>query len=134
MEHSSEAVRIFDSKGFNTPHSAALGSWELRQYGKVGVEVANRVEDQAHRLYCCGTLVYRGLGCQDGLRQLLQDFQQNQVDQEQLRGHFCVIFWDGARIQLLTDRTRCLHLFVRATNLYLDLVSGGVGRLPRRCR
>ena len=107
-----DARRVFGKKGFPAPAEFDLGRWTLLQYGKMLASPENHVAGASGTsLHACGTVVYRGLGYRDSLHRLLADFQVGQVDQEQLLGSFCLLFWDGRSISILMDRSRTLHVF-----------------------
>jgi hypothetical protein len=55
-------------------------------------------------VFSCGTIVYRGLGYRESLRRILEDFVGGNLDQMQALGNFCLFFWDGKEVSLLTDR------------------------------
>ena len=107
-----DARLVFGKKGFSAPAEFALGRWTLLQYGKMLASPENHVAGAGGTsLHACGTVVYRGLGCRDSLHRLLADFQAGQVDQEQLLGSFCLLFWNGRYVSVLLDRSRTLHVF-----------------------
>lgn len=110
--NSQEAREIFRRKGFGEPKTFELGHWRLYLYRKIVLDVENFVTRENCFLCCIGTVVYRGKGYRDSLVTLLRDFQAGQVCQEELIGHFCVLFWDGERLTALTDHLNTLHVFV----------------------
>ena len=103
---------VFQNKGFSAPAEFIFGAWTLLQYGKIlPFQINHTEEGDETSLHACGTLIYKGLGYQDSLQQLLTDFRKGQLDQEQLLGSFCLLFWDGRVISVLMDRSRTLHVF-----------------------
>jgi len=107
-----EAKRVFSRKGLGAPNSVHLGGWTLLAYHKVLWTVQNTVADtEDNRVFCCGTVSYRGLGYKASLARLLTDYRASAVDRAQLIGNFCLLFWDGRTISLLTDRLNAQHLF-----------------------
>lgn len=107
-----DARLIFGKKGFSAPSEFDLGRWTLLQYGKILPSPKNHITGaDGTSLHACGTVVYRGLGYRDSLHRLLTDFRDGQVDQEQLLGGFCLLYWDGRSISILMDRSRTFHVF-----------------------
>jgi hypothetical protein len=112
---------MFEIKGFNDRVQFNLGNWKLWLYRKQLINVHNyyKAED-GWAVFCCGTVVYRSLGYSDSLERLLCDFRKNLLDQDELIGHFCLLFWDGRQLTMLTDRLNIQHVF---TNKNLSCLS-----------
>lgn len=107
-----EAESIFSRKGFASPHRAVLGDWRLLTYRKILLKVVdNYVVDGGHSLFACGTVVYHGLSYRESLQRLLQDFKHNKVNQNELIGHFCLLYWNGDALSVLTDQLNTFHIF-----------------------
>ena len=107
-----EARIVFGKKGFSAPAEYGLGPWTLLQYGKMLASSDNHIAGgDGTALHACGTVIYRGLGYRDSLQRLLADFQAGRIDQEQLLGSFCLLFWDGRALSILMDRSRNFHVF-----------------------
>jgi len=120
----------FSRKGFAQPLRRQLGDWVLWLYRKQMVDVDNFFEaDDGALILAVGTPVYRGQSYSDTLRFLLSDYQRGVLDQSQLCGSFCVLFWNGRYISALTDRLNTLHVFydeekTALSNSFLAMVSG----------
>ncbi len=120
----------FSRKGFAQPLRRRLGDWTLWLYRKQMIDVDNFFEaDDGTLIVAVGTPVYRGRSYSDTLRCLLFDFQRGMIDQSQLCGSFCVLFWNGRFISALTDRLNTLHVFFDEhktvlSNSFLAILSG----------
>jgi len=107
-----DARTLFERKGFAPARELALGSWRLWLYRKMLVPLDNYFsDDEGWSVFACGTVVYRSLGYRDSLKRLLADFRANRLDQEELIGGFCLLFWDGRKISILRDRSRIYKVF-----------------------
>ena len=130
-----DAKSVFLLKGFGVPKHVDLGHWHLLHYKKISLDVENFIIKGDCALFSCGTVVYRGLGYRDSLKLLLKDFQRNAVDQEDLIGHFCLLFWNGSHFVVLTDRMNTLHVFVNQertcfSSSFLAMLSASPKPLP----
>ena len=107
------AKDLFQRKGFAEPKSVNLGKWRLLQYQKIFlVDVENFIIDNSQMIFCCGTVIYYGLSYRDSLKRLLKDFQSGSVNQSELIGHFCLLYWNGLKLIALTDTLNTFHVFV----------------------
>jgi hypothetical protein len=107
-----DAGMLFKRKGFPSPQTFTLGNWRLWLYRKILVNIDNYIADpDGISLFASGTIVYRGLGYRDSLKKLLSDFRSKQLDQNELLGGFCLLFWDGHTISFLLDRSLVYHIF-----------------------
>lgn len=127
--------QVFERKGFSSPARFLLGEWELLLYRKILLEEDNFVQNGTHKLFCCGTLIYFGLGYRDSLNRLLSDFQHREIDQSELIGHFCVFYWNGKSLKILTDRLNTFHVFVNNersifSSSFLSLLAASPEPLP----
>jgi len=103
---------VFQRKGLSRAQQFELGHWGLTLYPKIAVEDPNYYSNEKGlSVFCCGTVVYRGLGYRDSLRRLLYDFEKEYLDPEELIGNFALLFWDGRHLSLVTDRLNAQHLF-----------------------
>jgi hypothetical protein len=108
-----EAQAVFLKKGLGTPYRFELGEWSLLLFRKMLVDVENSAtRADGKRVFCCGTVSYQGLGYRDSLERLLSDFLDKRLAQERALGNFCLLFWDGRAISLLTDRQNAQHVFM----------------------
>jgi len=116
-----ETGKIFIRKGFSEPKTIALGDWVLWIYRKQALDVDNLyIAKDGLSVFCCGTVVYRRLGYRDSLRRVLDDFREKRLDQNELLGNFCLLFWDGRNIAILTDRLNVQHLFFNESRTCLS--------------
>ncbi|HDN73900.1 MAG TPA: hypothetical protein ENG16_02605 [Archaeoglobus sp.] len=115
-----DVKHIFAQKGFSNPKIFDFGRWKLLLYRKVLLNVDNFYRENDQIICCVGTLVYKGLGYRDSLKRLLQDFRAKAVCQEELLGHFCVIYWDGENLTLLTDQLNTFHIFTNENRTVLS--------------
>ncbi|MCD4832134.1 MAG: hypothetical protein K8R02_10100 [Anaerohalosphaeraceae bacterium] len=115
-----EAKCLFHRKGFAAPKVVELGDWHLLQYKKILLNVENYIIENNCALFCCGTVIYHGLSYHDSLRRLLRDFQNNSINQSEVIGHFCLLFWDGSRLTVLTDQMNTFHIFVNDETTYFS--------------
>ncbi|OXU15572.1 hypothetical protein [Sedimentisphaera salicampi] len=130
-----EAEKIFNRKGFSQPNKFDLGEWKLLLYKKIAVEVDNYAFKENYSLFSCGTVVYKGLGYCDSLNKLLEDLISGSVNQDDLIGHFCLLFWDGQNLTALTDQLNTYHVFYNdkktvLTSSFLAALSSSPNKLP----
>lgn len=127
---------LFSHKGFAAPNSYNLGKWRLIQYRKILLnDVENFIFDDEHAVFCCGTAIYYGLSYRDSLRRLLSDFQNNSVNQSELIGHFCLLYWNNSELEVLTDQMNTFHVFVNdevscLSSSFLAMLSASPRSLP----
>ena len=130
------AKEIFHRKGFAAPASFDLGNWRLFAYKKILLDnVENFIIDNDQSIFCCGTVIYYGLSYRDSLKRLLKDFQKNSVNQSELIGHFCLLYWNGSELKVLTDQMNTLHIFVNEettclSSSFLAMLSASPKPLP----
>jgi hypothetical protein len=131
-----ESKKIFKRKGFTPPKIFGLGEWELWLYRKQVVGDDNFfIADDGISIFCTGTVVYRSHGYKMSLNQLIDDFRENRLDQDELIGNFCLIFWDGIKVSLLTDRLNVQHIFCNEyrtciSSSFLALLAASPHSLP----
>ena len=107
-----DASRVFECKGFGQRRQFELKDWVLWHYPKQLVDTPNySVEEDGSAVFCYGTVVYRRLGYEPSLKRLLHDFRQDRLELDELLGNFCLLFWDGRVLSLLTDRLNVQHVF-----------------------
>lgn len=107
------AEAVFARKGFAEARRFELGHWSMLTYHKMTLDVDNHIQaSDEHAVFCCGTLVYQGLGYRDSLQRLLNDFRTGRIEHDRLLGHFCVFLWNGAKLSMLRDRLRVQHVFM----------------------
>lgn len=108
----SAAGNVFSKKGFPAPQELTFGSWNLWLYHKLLFDEGHNIySDSGWSVSACGTVVYRGLGYRESLHRLLSDFRAANIDQEELLGSFCLLFWDGKTVSVLMDQSRTFHVF-----------------------
>jgi hypothetical protein len=109
-----QAVRaVFEKKGFGSSREFAAKGATLWLYRKQLVEDDNyHFADPQTAVFATGTIVYRGKPYRESLIALLDDYRQDRLDWDEIIGSFCLIFFVGGRIRLLTDRLNIHHLFI----------------------
>ncbi len=107
-----EGIReTFVNKGFAEPHVFKLGENELHLYEKQLVHVPNFIYDGDQGIFVIGTLVYKGLGYSDSIRQMLEDFLNESIEYERILGNYCVIFYADGKVTLMNDALNVCELF-----------------------
>jgi len=107
-----DAGRIFKRKGFSEPKQFSLGDWTLWTYRKQLVDENNFfISEDGMAVFSCGTVVYRSLSYKDTLKCLVEDFRGKRINQDELIGNFCLIFWDTRQISILTDSLDIQKIF-----------------------
>ena len=107
-----DVAQVFNRKGFSDPDEFELGNWKLWLYRKQLISTPNfHIEEDGYTIFCCGTVIYRGLGYQDTLKRLLTDYRERHLDQDELLGNFILFFWNGKKLTALTDRLNVQHVF-----------------------
>lgn len=130
------AKAVFKRKGLPQPRCLDFGTWRLLLYPKMLATESNLIRsDDGKCAFCVGTLVYRSLGYKDSLERLQSDYATHCVDKSELIGNFCVGFWDGRRLTLLSDALHAQHLFVNdagtcLSSSFLAVLAAHPGRLP----
>jgi len=108
----SDARTIFKRKGFSEPKQFSLGDWTLWTYRKQLVNENNYfISEDGMAVFSCGTVVYKGLSYKSTLKCLIEDFRDKRIEQDELIGNFCLIFWDTKQISVLTDRLNIQKIF-----------------------
>ncbi|MCX6917269.1 MAG: hypothetical protein NT167_30235 [Verrucomicrobia bacterium] len=111
-----KAQVVFSRKGFLVPEAFVLGEWRLLLFRKILLEQDNYVSGpDGSSVFCCGTVIYRGLGYRDSLARLLADFRNGTLDRGELLGNFVILFWDGQALSLLADAINAQRVFVNAS-------------------
>jgi hypothetical protein len=112
-ECNQESVRrVFDKKGFDSPIEYELGSCTLWLYQKQIVSCENTyVSSSGASVFAVGTPIYKKLSYSAGLKQLIDDYENNGIDFRNLFGNYCLIFSSKGKIQLLLDPLHVQHIF-----------------------
>ncbi|MBN2466218.1 hypothetical protein JXD38_11410 [candidate division WOR-3 bacterium] len=123
---------VFRRKGFADPAEFSLGNARLLLFPKQVSPVRNWfAAESGRRLFCTGTPVYKGLGYADGMRELLRDWETGSVNQGELTGCYCLLYFDGSRVRMAIDPSGLYHVFSNAggtvisSSLQAVLVSDG---------
>ena len=104
---------VFRKKGFQNPKIFNLNGITLWLYKKQLIDVDNYiVKADGSALFATGTIIYKGLSYRESLRNILEDHLGGKLDYEELLGNYCLIFYDGRKIKILTDRLCSYHLFI----------------------
>jgi len=127
---------VFQRKGFTAPEEFSLGRMTLWLYRKQLVDEPNHlVADAGTAVFATGTVVYKGKPYAETLRTLLEDFRAGCLDQEELIGSFCLIFFADNRLSILTDRFNVHHVYLtedgrRLSSSFLAVLASHRGPLP----
>lgn len=131
--HMARTRTVFRRKGFSEPAECSLGAARLLLYPKQLNPVRNWFEAESGRRLCCtGTPVYKGLGYAQGMTELLKDWESRRVLRDELVGFYCLLFFDGSRVSLMTDSSGLYHIFSNAdgtvisNSLQAVLVADGI--------
>jgi hypothetical protein len=130
---------VFNNKGFSKRFEFKLGRMRLWLYPKQLLAEENYILDgDGTDLYATGTVVYQGLSYRSSLQALLNDYKTGDIKFDRLLGNYCLIFYNGKKIQFLTDRLNVQHIFVdnkltRLTTSFLAMLASfqQPGRLNR---
>lgn len=114
------AERVFEERGFRGGRRYALSSGVLLLYPKQLLAVENCCENGRGRLFCIGTLAYKGKSCQESLRALLEDYLSGGIDEDALRGAFVLLLEAGGELSILTDRAGLYKLFTDEQQSFLS--------------
>jgi hypothetical protein len=119
---SDEKVKqTFARQGLTNYLKVSLGEYDLFSFGKILTCPPNQITSpEGNSLYSTGTLVYKGLGYEESLKQLLDDHRLGQLDETELLGTFCLIFTGEESIELLIDSMSIQNVFY---NQGLDIIS-----------
>lgn len=104
-------LEMFAEMGFASPESFDIGTWKIYAFPKMALSISNTISDNGCTLISTGTPIYKGLNYSDSLRSLLQDFQFESIDTEQLIGQYTILFCRGNTIEILCDPLGSKHLF-----------------------
>ena len=106
------AVRdVFARKGFADPLVFSLDQYELHLYRKQLVNTDNYYVNGENAVYMIGTAIYKGLGYQDTIRQLLEDYINDSVEYDRILGSYCAVFFVNRQIGILNDALNVCQLF-----------------------
>ncbi|MHC1765394.1 MAG: hypothetical protein AB9869_14020 [Verrucomicrobiia bacterium] len=86
-------------------------------------------------LFSVGTPVYRGLSYRAGLGAALDDFTGGCLRLDEFRGNFCLLFWAGGHLKILTDTLDLCHVFMdrertRLSTSFLALLASFSAKQP----
>ena len=107
-----EAVRsVFAEKGFADPLVVSLGDSVLHLYRKQLADAVNYYTAGEQSVYAIGTVVYKGLGFRDTLKELLNDYINHAIEYDRIIGSYCVLFYADGQIRILNDALNVCELF-----------------------
>ncbi len=108
-----------------------LGGMTLWLYKKQLVDDPNYYHSQTKSaIYVTGALVYRGKSYNESMVSLLQDFEDNSIDVDELIGHYCVVFFKNNKVTIMHDRNNTYHLF---TNHNKTIISSSFSAIVKSC-
>lgn len=124
---------VFSNKGFTDPYIVTLGESELYLYQKQLVDVKNYYSDGEQSIYAIGTVVYKGLGYHDTLKQLLYDYLTDSIEYDRIIGSYCVIIYANQKIQIINDALNVCELFTDTEGRFITssflAAANAVGKL-----
>ncbi len=108
-----QVEQIFLKKGFTSYREFILGDWTLMLWPKQLIALENWIDEgRDGYVFSVGTIVYKGLGYQNSLRELLKDVRLNNLHFEKLQGAFVVIFFYDGQIRILSDELNVGSVFI----------------------
>lgn len=103
--------KTFQKRGFNKYKVFATSCGDLLLYSKQMIEVMNYYVLPDAAIYCVGTIVYKGMSYTDSLVNLLTDFRNNQIKEDDILGEYVVLFDCNGKVSIMTDATGMYKLF-----------------------
>jgi len=114
-------LRLFEDRGFRAPQRFILGDRVCLLWRKQLDGPANFVSsDDGRHLMAVGTPIYRRLGYRQGLVRLHKDLVEGCLDRDELRGAYCILFWDGAETTVMSDPANMYHVFALEDGSHLS--------------
>lgn len=114
-------LRLFEERGFRAPQRFILGDRVCLLWRKQLDGPANHVSsDDGRHLMAVGTPIYRRLGYRQGLVRLHKDLVEGCLDRDELRGAYCILFWDGKETTVMSDPANMYHVFALADGSHLS--------------
>jgi hypothetical protein len=107
-----EAVQAcFKDKGFERFITRDLGTYTLLLYQKILIKENNFYEHRDQAIYNTGTFIYRNFSYSQSLYKFFTDFQNQQVDFNQVKGHFFLLLKSKDTLWYLRDRAGIQNIF-----------------------
>lgn len=112
---------VFKNMGLGDPNQFILGDMILWIFKKELIKTQNfHHSSSKSEIYVTGTLVYRGKSYADSMIALLEDYENNSIDVDELIGGFCVIFYKDNHIKIMRDRADTYHVFTNHSKRILS--------------
>ncbi|MGI0010424.1 MAG: hypothetical protein ACREAE_03385, partial [Nitrosopumilaceae archaeon] len=130
------ARKVFADKGNITCKEFALGGLTLWLFGKQLIKEDNyMLSKNQSAIFAVGTIVYKAKSYRESLSSLLDDFEANRLDYDEMIGAFCLIFLKNRKVYILTDRANICHIFANSSHTmlsssFLALLSAQTKKLP----
>lgn len=107
---------VFIRKGLSHPLKIRFGVWMLLLYPKMLVDEPNIIYGALDQFaFCIGTISYHSQCSRKSLSLLNNDYYAGCIDKDELIGNYCVGFWDGRLLTLMTDQLNLQHVFVNTS-------------------
>ncbi len=106
-----ELKKGFDERKFSEPFSFELGNFNLLLYKKILVNTFNFSSQGSNSVFVTGTLVYKQRSYSESLTLLLEDEINARLDQNQIIGHFTIIFFINGNLSVIKDRANSYNVF-----------------------
>lgn len=86
------------------------------------------------KIYCIGTPIYKGKEFKSVYKEILESFFKKNLNYNELKGNFLILFVKNKSIKILSDKTEQHHLFYNFNNKkistsFLELVKSNQGKL-----
>lgn len=106
-----KALNIFRDKGFDVPAQFDLDGYRLFHFNKIINKTVHYHSDGMNSIFITGTMIYKGKNACDSMKELLRDFNQEQIDYDSLIGHFCTIIHANGFLYLLNDNSGTYNIY-----------------------
>jgi len=104
----------FERVGFTLPKIDDLGPYRLYSYKKQLLDVENYLITENGSVYVCGSLFYKSHSYKGSLKELLFDFLNDDIQEDQLWGNYIIIFSnpDDSYITLMSDPALIKNVYI----------------------
>ncbi|MFN5794388.1 MAG: hypothetical protein ACK455_06305 [Bacteroidota bacterium] len=104
--------KIFRNKGFNLPPTELiLDGKKIIVFPKQLIQVKNILHKQNCTLISIGTCFYKNLTYEEGLKQILLDLIDGDLNTSNLCGNYFLLFWNNKKLEFIIDPTCSQSIF-----------------------
>jgi hypothetical protein len=109
-----EIILHFAKINITRYNSFCLDEFSLIVFQKELVTKQNYIDKKSFQLFAVGSFVYKSLSYQEGLEVLLDDFINNNIDYNLLRGIYTIIIYNKKtkQISVIIDPTFSKHIYI----------------------